>query len=361
MVTKDIEEFKQNEDKILKKLENAVKENLTLLNPENNIPIDNARLNSIHIENGIKKDNEESISNNIIKTFSDYIGNIPILNPKISNLFNIDKSNLLVSIINHMDDADLETIYFYISIFKMVNGNLPANISLILSIVENQSNRALFISIHNQIPDIINNFYGLAIISETNHNTNLIDISILKDFLLEELKFLIPSKLFYNYYLFSCINLLEKFNSKLEINKIEILEKIKSVHIKETNDLDFISDLYKLISIIKLLDSTDNLNNPKQKYLKNFRKIIKKTDINEFSISQRVEILLIIDLFGIQDDESKYVKNLLDKLVKFAGFFRSEIEKDEFSWKDDKIAFAIEVKMLYWALIACLHYNSYIN
>ncbi|MBY9006250.1 MAG: hypothetical protein KGD63_05790 [Candidatus Lokiarchaeota archaeon] len=348
MEKKHSEVSNQNEDNIIKKLKKAIKDNTELLNPKMQ-DTDNVFVSESNI-----RDNQE------INLFFDNIGNIPILDINVGNLLNIDKSNLLVSIINHMDDVSLETIYFYISIFKMITGDLPANISLILSIVENHSNKSLFISRYNQNPDIINNFYGLAIISETiKMNMNIIDLTRLKELLLDELKVINHNKILSNYYLFNCINLLKKFNFNIEMNNDILLRKINETQINDTEKEEFISNLFIILSISKLIDKNYSAKNIDNKSLKKFEDIIKNLYKNDFSLTQYSKILLIIDLLGFQQKYSKEIKIWLNKLINHTKFFMSEIENEEFSWKNDITAFSIEVKMLYWILITCLQYQSF--
>ncbi len=352
MVNKRTDDMEQSEDKIIKELKNAIKDNIEILKSDKKNHV--IKSDIIPKEIGINNQDFNESNNKRNPSYLDNFRNIPHLSPEIKKRINIDKSNLLVSLINHIDNVNLEIIYLYLSIFKMIDGDLPATISLIQSFAERQSNNALFINQHNQIPDLISNFYGMAFLLETNqlNNSKIINIGKLKNFLSEELKYFNPTKLCTNYYLFNCINLLKKVNSEININTKDLIDKLHKIQIDEKEHVDFISNLYELIVIVKLIDNNNNLISFKDKYYNILKKTIKKIDFNELNISQCAKILLIIDLFGLKDEESKLVKTLLEKIFNVTKFFESEIENENFSWKTDTIAYLIELRMLYWALLS---------
>ncbi|MBN1215699.1 MAG: hypothetical protein JXA99_09710 [Candidatus Lokiarchaeota archaeon] len=261
-----------------------------------------------------------------------------------------------------MENVNLETIFYYISIFKMINGDLPANISLILSIVENQSNKKLFYSRYNDTPDIINNFYGLAIISETiKMNMNIIDLNILNDLLNEELKHFNENKFLYNYYLFNCINLLKKFDFNINIDRIDLLKRFSEIRINNTEYNEFIYNFYRLISISKLLDTHFDYRNVNNQYLKKLDKIFNELEVSNYNLTECSQLLLILDMLTLREKYAPQIKLLLNKLITNTKFFMSEIQDEDFSWKNDITAFKVEVKILYWTLITSVQYQSFIQ
>ncbi|MFW9989119.1 MAG: hypothetical protein ACFFC3_10720 [Candidatus Odinarchaeota archaeon] len=172
---------------ILKKLREAKQDIIETLNlPQNELitlqmtpPIDKTILKEKILLSKTTTLPEQDLHTELISgTFLDYFGQFPPINIDIKNRFSIKKNNLIKSKEFNKDFFDLENLYHYNAILKMLNINFPFTNGDLLGTVRNYINGKIFSSSKEDLPDSKNIFYGLALFSELNllNQTDLIDL-----------------------------------------------------------------------------------------------------------------------------------------------------------------------------------------
>ena len=74
-------------------------------------------------------------------------------------------------------------------------------------------------------------------------------------------------------------------------------------------------------------------------------------------ITDSARTLLIIDLLNLKEQESVLCSRLLNYIMNSTEFFTLENLEKDFNWRVDKFAYKIELRMLYWTLLACSRYS----
>ncbi len=303
----------------------------------------------------------EHISNIVLNTntFLDSIGNCMPIHPGIVNKFNIDKLSLINSkVVNH-DFFDLESLFYYVSILKMLNLEIPFNHSEILEILKNFINSWMFSSSLSSIPDSISNFYGLAIFRELDllSKTDIIDIQEIENSIIKDFEKFIPEKLELNLFSLLCIKLLIKMQKKL-LEKRFNLESISDLNVLDLVNYKPTMDIFNHLSLLKLLGKEDNINNLKITYTHEIKKLITSNGSINDLITESARALLIFDLLNLKEMESEFCNRLFNFILTKTRFFITENLGTKFNWRSDILGFKIELQMLYWALLASSVYAS---
>jgi len=292
-------------------------------------------------------------------TFLDHFGNFKPLHPEIVKKFEIDKLSLTNSKIANHEFFDLESLFYYVSILKMLNLELPFSDKEILEIIKNFTNRWVFSSSIDELPDPISNFYGLAIFSELDllNKTNIIDLEKIENFVMTELENAIPERLELNLHSFLCVKLIIKMKKKLlekKINQVPIsdLDLLEMVHFKPT------LDIFNHLSSLKLLGKEEVINKLKIIYANEIKKSISSNGSVNDLITESARTLLIFELLNLKKVEQELCKNLFNFILTKTSFFTKETLDTKFSWRSDILGFKIELQMLYWVLLASSVYNS---
>ncbi|TFG01281.1 MAG: hypothetical protein EU540_04060 [Promethearchaeota archaeon] len=302
------------------------------------------------------------------KLFLDYIGSLPPINPDIIYEFNIDIANLKNSMDVNLEFLNLENLFYFISISRMLDIELFLKPKEIIAIAKNYVNGKIFSASKESTPDPINNFFGLAILSELNllykENIEFIDLMDIQRFLESELKDFIPEKLHLNFFTILCLKILEKSGGIIApktnlINSILNLDIFSnSENIKEDNP---ILDILEQLACIRLLDNKANVSHFKSLYISKLKKSITANGFINDRITDSARALLIIDLLDLKKAEYAICQSLLTHIIKNVRYFKSEDLKKEFNWKTDKLAYTIELRMLFWSLLACASYKLISN
>jgi len=298
------------------------------------------------------------------KSFLDYIGNFIPLNQSIIEKFNIDIVNLIDSKDNQSDFFTLENLFYYISILRMLNINLPLTRAEITNTIKNYVVSNNFCATKDSKPDPLNSFYGLSILSELdllyNENIKFIDLRGIEMFLEAELKDFIPEKIHLNFFTILCLKILEKSGGLTAarahlINSILGLDVLSNAH--NIKDYNPILDIFEHLASIKTLDKKANLSHFKALYMGEIKKFLTENGYVNDTITDSARSLLIIDLLGLKKAEFNTCQNLLNYVISGTRYFNSADLNKKFNWKEDKFAFSIELRMLFWALLGCSQYR----
>jgi hypothetical protein len=355
------ESSEENELDLIKSLEQAIRENLNTLKSDIRTSLDRSKeikSNSTQQEQKKTQERKEKTEG----TFLDFLGDFPTISPRIFNKFSIDTTNFKYSIEPFLDQIELESLYYYISIYKIMGEAIHLDIEKVISILEKYVHDGLFVSKKTQIPELKSCFFGLSIISELNYESSqIIDIEKLRKFLTREVNQFSSEKLHLNYYLLNSVHIFNSKFPKIEYRNVNLFETLINQNIAELEDYDPIIDLYDLFSCFKLLEQEENYSKAKNKYIDSAKNLLDQINPQELTITQCAKILLIIDLLDMKNNEKKLISRLLDMMLKSTQIFDQEVEGTDFSWKEDHLAWLIELRMLYWALLASFQYYSFIQ
>ncbi len=295
----------------------------------------------------------------ISNTFLDYFGQFPPINIDITNRFIIKKDNLIKSKEFNKDIFDLENLYHYIAILKMLNIKFPFTNGELLGTVRDYVNGKIFSSSKEDLPDSKNIFYGLALFSELNllNKTDLIDLQKLEKYLKSEIDNFIPEKLEFNLYLILCIKLLGK-NCKIKFNRKLILELLLKINLSTIEDFIPSLDIFNYLALIKLLDKDVSLEQFEIFFTNELKKLLTSDGSINDSITESARALLIFDLLNLKDREPELCNKLLNYILNTTDFFSNNNLDENFNWQNDKFGFKIELEILYWALLGSSQYIS---
>lgn len=290
--------------------------------------------------------------------FLDNFGNLPHVHLEILNKFKINIGNLLNSRIVNPDFLDLENLFYYLSILKLANIEFPFTSIELLNFLRNYITEMIFSFSRNTIPDSINIFYGLSIVTELNviYRTNIINLNATEEFLKMELKEFMPEKLKMNYYTLLCLKLLAK-SEIISSRKDDILNQVLNLDILNMKGFNPTLDIYNQLAIIKVLDKDVKLTGFIVPYMNALKKLLTSKGSIGDSITESAKTLLILVIFDLKEQESVLCSRLLNYIIKFTGFFNLENLNKDFNWRIDKLAYKIELRMLFWALLACSQFS----
>jgi len=297
------------------------------------------------------------------QNFLDYYGKFPTIEKNVLNALNINSVNLINSrIANPSEFLDLETLFYYISILKMIGIGFPFSSIEIVEVAKNYINNQIFSSSKTEPSDPYHVLYGIALFSELNilNRKDIINIAQIKDYLETELDFFIPEKLSLNFYVLLSLRLLERRGVKIK-EYIDKLDNIEHLNLSNLDEFDPISDIFHQLATIKLYESKGKQIPTlfKENYSKQLNSLIEKNGSINNNITDTAKMLLIIYMLDLQKKEKK----TCDKLIKFITdnvvFFDSRSIDQNFSWKEHKLAYIVELRMLFWTLLALSQFPNY--
>jgi hypothetical protein len=215
-----------------------------------------------------------------------------------------------------------------------------------------------FSSSRNIIPDSISIFYGLSIITELNliHRTNIINLNSTEENLKRTLEDLMPEKLKLNYFTLLCLKLLAK-SEIITSRKNDLMNQILSLNLLTKKGFSPVVDIYNQISILKIIDKNVNLSGFVTSYVDELKKKLTSRGSIGDLITDSAITLLILDLLDLKEQESILCSRLLNYIMNSTEFFSLENLEKDFNWRIDKLAYKIELRMLFWALLACSQYS----
>jgi len=299
------------------------------------------------------------------KSFLNYIGNFIPIDFDIIDKFNIDIVNLIDTKDNDSKFFNLEILFYYITILRMLNINIPLTTNEIVNILKNNTTGKIFSASKDDAkPDPLNNCYGLAILSEIdllyNKDIKFIDLMDIQMFLESELKDFMPEKLHLNFFTILCLKILEK-SGGLTAAKTHLINPIFNIDIlssvQNNKEYNPILDIFEHLASIKMLDFEADLSHFKALYMNEIKKFITSNGYVNDTITDSARALLIIDLLGLKKVEFNTCQHMLNYIISGTRYFGSDLLDKRFNWRQDKIAFLLELRMLFWSLLACSQYK----
>jgi len=107
---------------------------------------------------------------------------------------------------------------------------------------------------------------------------------------------------------------------------------------------------------VRLLDTHIDFSNFREPYLHELKKKISSNGSLNESITETARGLLSLQLLDLKDKELDIISGFVSFLNQNLNMFKDESNFNEFYWKNDKIAFKIELRMGFWLLLALSQY-----
>ena len=326
-----------SEDSILKRLQDARVDNLEVLqNPL-------SREGSVH----------QIESQSLLSIFLDF----PTMSQSIIDKIRIDVKQLINFVNSSPEFLDLENLFYCINILKMLGVRNQFEKGYIKKIVSNFINGGVFSTGRYHIPNPMSVFYGLSILYELDmlNNGEIIDLLDVEMLLENELTNIVPEKIILHFFTILCLKLLEK-NGGIITDKKYLIEPLAEVDIFNLEGFKPASDIFFFLGLMNLLDKNIDFSNFKEPYLIELKSQISPNGSLNENITDTARGLLSLQLLGLQDKELNIISGLLKFLNLNVNMFKVESNFTEFDWKYDKIAFKIELRMLFWLLLAFSQY-----
>ena len=105
-----------------------------------------------------------------------------------------------------------------------------------------------------------------------------------------------------------------------------------------------------------MIDKRINLQPFKSRYNNELKKLIKSNGSINDVITDSAKVLLIYRLLELKEQESEYCNRLLHFITNSTSFFDLEQINEDFNWRNDKLGYKVELRMLFWTLLASSQY-----
>jgi hypothetical protein len=316
-----------------------------------------ARMDNI---NALKQPiNQIQLNNGKNQSFLEYFVNFPKLSQSIIEKIGIDTNQLSEIFKASQELLDLENLFYTVSIFKMLGVESPFEANDIIKIVSEFVSGRVFSTGKYHIPNSVSIFYGLSILTELDllNNSDIIDLLDIEMFLENEIglnKFM-PEKLTLNFFTLLSLRLLEN-NGGIITDKSYLIKPLANLDLLNLDEFKPSSDIFFYLALLRLLDSRVDFSNLKDFYFDELKqKMLHDGSING-SITESARALLIFRMLNSNNKELNPISNLLNFLNQNLSVFKNSLGNNFFNWKTDKLALKIELRMLFWALIALSQY-----
>jgi len=329
-----------SEEDILKKLQEARQENIEAL---------------IHISDQI---NEDILLKKVIKpSFLNYFVSFPELNQSITKKIVIDIKQLRNFINSSPEFLDLENLFYAVNVFKMLGEDLDLKSGYAKNIMNNFISGNVFSTGRYHKPNPVSIYHGLSILFELDllNNSELVDLLDIEMFLENELDNFIPEKLILNFYTILSLNILQKSGGIIK-EKSHLIEPLANLDLFNLEGFKAYSDMFFYLGLLRLLDDSIDLNNLQALYLTELEKLILPDGSVNGNITDTTRTLLILVLLNSAENDISITSELLKFLNHNLKFFIENQEFGDFNWDTNKTAFKIELRMLFWMLLALSQY-----
>lgn len=329
-----------SEEDILKKLQEARQENIEALTHTSNQINDNILLNKV-----------------IKPSFLNYFVSFPKLNQSITDKIVIGIKQLRNFINSSPEFLDLENLFYAVNIFKMLGEELDLKPGYVKNIMNNFISGNVFSTGRYHKPNPVSIYHGLSILFELDlmNNSELVDLLDIEMFLENELDNFIPEKLALNFYAILSLKILQKSGGIIK-DKSHLIEPLANLDLFNLEGFKSYSDMFFYLGLLRLLDESIDLNNLQAPYLTELEQLILPDGSVNGNITDTTRTLLILVLLNSAENDISITSELLKFLNHNLNFFIENQEFGDFNWNTNKTAFKIELRMLFWMLLALSQY-----
>ncbi|MBY9012606.1 MAG: hypothetical protein KGD70_09555, partial [Candidatus Lokiarchaeota archaeon] len=328
-----------SEEDILKALQKARRDNIETIS---------------HSSNQKKKE----IIQNEEKTPSllNYFVSFPKLNQSIADKIIIDIKQLRKYVTTSPDYLDLENLFYVVNIFKMLGEELQLEPGYIKNVINNFISGKVFSTGRYHIPNPISIYYGLSILSELEllNNSEVVDLLDIEMFLENDLNPFIPDKITLNFFTILSLKMLKK-SGGIITNKRHLIEPLANLNLFNSEEYQ-LSDMFFYLGLLKLLDARFDFTNLQAPYLTELEKKIQSNGSINGNATDTARTLLTLVLLDSTGKDISIISELLQFLNQNLKFFIDSQDFGEFNCYQNKIAFKIELRMLFWMLLALSQY-----
>jgi len=290
------------------------------------------------------------------QSFLDYFVSFPKLSQSIAEKIELDINQLSEILKSSQELFDLENLFYTINIFKMLGVENPLEANEIINIISEFVNGSVFSTGKYHIPNPVSIFYGLSILTEIDLlNSDIIDLLDIEMFLENELNKFMPEKLTLNFYTVLGLRLLEN-NGGIITDKNYLIEPLVNLDLFNLDEFKPSSDLFFYLALLRLLDSRVDFSNLKDFYSDELKQRMLPNGSIDGSITESARVLLIFTILNSNDTDLNTISNLLNFLNQNLSVFKDTLDTNSFNWKTGKLALKIELRMLFWAMIALSQY-----
>jgi len=302
---------------------------------------------------------QEQIQLNMEKkqSFLEYFVTFPRLSQSIVEKIGIDINQLSEILKFSQELLDLENLFYAISIFKMLGVESPLEANDIINIVSEFVSGRVFSTGKYHIPNPVSMFYGLSILTEIDllNNSGIIDLLDIEMFLEREISKFMPEKLTLNFFTVLSLRLLEN-NGGIITDKSYLIKPLVNLDLFNLDGFKPSSDIFFYLALLRLLDSRIDFSNLKGLYLDELKQRMLPNGSIDGSITESSRALLIFRMLNSNNTELNPISNLLNFLNQNLSVFKNTFDTNYFNWKTGKLALKIELRMLFWAMLALSQY-----
>jgi len=238
----------------------------------------------------------------------------------------------------------------------MLGEELQVEPGYVENIVSNFISGKVFSTGRYHKPSPISIYHGLSVLSELDilNSSELVDLLDIEMFLENELNPFIPEKLSLNFFTLLSLRLLKK-SGGIITDKSHLIDPLIKLDLFNLEGFKS-SDLFYFLGSLKLVDDRFDFTNLQDSYLTLLEE--KKLPDGSFngSTTETAKILLTLVLLNSTGGEISIISELLRFLNQNLSFFKENQGFDDFTCFNNKIAFKIELRMLFWMLVALSQY-----
>jgi hypothetical protein len=239
----------------------------------------------------------------------------------------------------------------------MLGEDIELESGYIKNIVSNFVNGKVFSTGKYHKPNPITIYHGLSILSELNllNDTKIVDLLDIEMFLENELDPFFPNKLMLNFFTILGLKMLKK-SGGIITNKNHLIEPLVNLDLFNLENFKPSSDMFFYLSSLKLLDDRIDFKNLQSPYLNELKKKILPDGSVNGNTTDTARTLLTLVLLDSTGKEISAITELLGFLSHNVKFFSDNEDFYNFNWHQNKIAFKIELRMLFWMLLGLSQY-----
>ncbi|MBN1800045.1 MAG: hypothetical protein JW891_00975 [Candidatus Lokiarchaeota archaeon] len=310
-----------------------------------------------------KMEAEQKKTLDVQTSFIEYFGDFPNLKKDILEQFNVNITNLSNSYELNLRVLDLETLFYFISTARMMGSTIPFSSIELEDITKKFIHNKVFYRVDSQIPDTTNIFYGLCIFREFNmlNRDDLVDLNKIKLILEEELHSFIPEKIRASFHAALGLKILEK--QGIFVNKSNnLIDSVIQANLSKMEYYNPSNDIFEQLVLIKLYETEDKSipTHFKGVYSKELKSVTDNMGSINGRVSDTAKALLSFVLLDLKDKESDACKKWLSYISGATKYFDTKDMDGDFNWKEHELAYLVELKMLFWMLLASSQYSELI-
>ena len=135
------------------------------------------------------------------------------------------------------------------------------------------------------------------------------------------------------------------------------MDPILRLNLSSLENYNPVLDIFDQLVVINICDDKAIPSHFKGVYMKELKEFqLKNGSINN-TITDSSKMLLILELLDLKEKEKVLCSNLVNYITTEPLFFDSSDLHSDFNWKKDELGYLVELRMLFWALLACSRYS----